>query len=303
MLLCWLSLLLIRIAETQAGDTWRNLRDELQRLHLGTFTGPTGISRQRTSSPLANSRSSPRSASSSHRSSSRSHHPPRPRQPTPPEPSLPRAHPGRIDTRRTPVRPRIVSIYGRFRHPAVNRAAGPGFKRKQLSAGPWSSLLTILKRQPLRDPPSRLKRSLVLHIFPGCGPASFVRPQLLRSRLRCRHRNGPPSHDSQRRDGSSHVPISARSLPEFPGAALFAHPVAIMANLVSMLETGVFERFPDLRVGVMEAGVSWVPFLMYRLDKHFMSLRRQMPHLRELPSAAYAAIVSVQGVRRLGRGE
>jgi len=47
-LLCWLSLLLIRIAETQAADTWRNLRDELQRLHLGTFTGPTGTSRQRT---------------------------------------------------------------------------------------------------------------------------------------------------------------------------------------------------------------------------------------------------------------
>ena len=47
-LLCWLSLLLIRICETQAKDTWRNLRDELQRLHLGTFTGPTGTSRQRT---------------------------------------------------------------------------------------------------------------------------------------------------------------------------------------------------------------------------------------------------------------
>ena len=47
-LLCWLSLLLIRIAETQAHDTWRNLRDELQRLHVGTFTGPTGTSQQRT---------------------------------------------------------------------------------------------------------------------------------------------------------------------------------------------------------------------------------------------------------------
>jgi len=47
-LLCWLALLLIRIAENQTADTWRNLRDELQRLHLGTFTGPTGTSRQRT---------------------------------------------------------------------------------------------------------------------------------------------------------------------------------------------------------------------------------------------------------------
>jgi hypothetical protein len=47
-LLCWLSLLLIRIAENQAADTWRNLRDELQRMHLGTFAGHAGTSRQRT---------------------------------------------------------------------------------------------------------------------------------------------------------------------------------------------------------------------------------------------------------------
>ncbi len=47
-ILCWLALLLIRIAENQADDTWRNLRDELQRLHLGTFTGPAGASQQRT---------------------------------------------------------------------------------------------------------------------------------------------------------------------------------------------------------------------------------------------------------------
>jgi hypothetical protein len=47
-LLCWLALLLIRIAENQANDTWRNLRDELQRMHLGIFTGPAGTNQQRT---------------------------------------------------------------------------------------------------------------------------------------------------------------------------------------------------------------------------------------------------------------
>ena len=47
-ILCWLALLLIRIAENQTDDTWMNLRDELQRLHLGTFTGPAGTSQQRT---------------------------------------------------------------------------------------------------------------------------------------------------------------------------------------------------------------------------------------------------------------
>ena len=38
-LLCWLALLLIRLAETATGDTWRNLRHELDRMHLGHFAG------------------------------------------------------------------------------------------------------------------------------------------------------------------------------------------------------------------------------------------------------------------------
>jgi len=41
--LCWLALLLIRIAENQTGDTWRNVRRELQRLHQGTFRGSAGL--------------------------------------------------------------------------------------------------------------------------------------------------------------------------------------------------------------------------------------------------------------------
>ena len=46
--LCWLALLLIRIAETTTGDTWHHTRRHLDRLHAGTFTGPTGMFRQRT---------------------------------------------------------------------------------------------------------------------------------------------------------------------------------------------------------------------------------------------------------------
>jgi transposase len=47
-LLCWLALLLIRVTENRTHDTWRNLRNELQILHLGVFRGPAGESRQRT---------------------------------------------------------------------------------------------------------------------------------------------------------------------------------------------------------------------------------------------------------------
>jgi hypothetical protein len=47
-LLCWLALLLIRIAETSTSQTWPAIRRELDRIHLGTFTGPAGTFRQRT---------------------------------------------------------------------------------------------------------------------------------------------------------------------------------------------------------------------------------------------------------------
>jgi len=45
-ILCWLALLLIRIAETTAGTTWAAITDELDLLTLGTFTGPAGTFRQ-----------------------------------------------------------------------------------------------------------------------------------------------------------------------------------------------------------------------------------------------------------------
>ncbi len=52
-ILCWLALLLARIVETQASSpdtttTWPRARDQLQRLHVGTFTGPAGVFRQTT---------------------------------------------------------------------------------------------------------------------------------------------------------------------------------------------------------------------------------------------------------------
>jgi Transposase DDE domain len=41
-LLCWLALLLVRVAERQTGATWRQLAAELGRLHLVTLVGPDG---------------------------------------------------------------------------------------------------------------------------------------------------------------------------------------------------------------------------------------------------------------------
>jgi hypothetical protein len=47
-ILCWLALLLARTAENACGATWPELRRELGRIAVGTFTGPAGTFRQRT---------------------------------------------------------------------------------------------------------------------------------------------------------------------------------------------------------------------------------------------------------------
>ena len=75
--ICWLALLLVRVAERQAHDTWRNLRRELERLHLVTLQGDAGPSARPPSSPPASARSSTSSSSNRPRGSPASH-PPRP---------------------------------------------------------------------------------------------------------------------------------------------------------------------------------------------------------------------------------
>jgi hypothetical protein len=46
--LCWLALLLIRVVENGTGDTWRNVRHELDRMHLVTMETAEGRVAQRT---------------------------------------------------------------------------------------------------------------------------------------------------------------------------------------------------------------------------------------------------------------
>ena len=61
-------------------------------------------------------------------------------------------------------------------------------------------------------------------------------------------------------------------------------PMQFMGHLASLVFEGTFERFPTLRVVCLEAGFTWVPAFLWRLDHRWRALRAEVPHVKRPPS-------------------
>jgi predicted TIM-barrel fold metal-dependent hydrolase len=79
-------------------------------------------------------------------------------------------------------------------------------------------------------------------------------------------------------------PFNLQAFDTTFGQHTLVHGLAMIANLVHMIESGVPVRFPNLRVAFTEAGVAWVPWIAMRMDKEYVERRRDVPFLRERPS-------------------
>jgi hypothetical protein len=63
-----------------------------------------------------------------------------------------------------------------------------------------------------------------------------------------------------------------------------ANQQAFQSTLASLITEGAFSKFPDLRVVLLESGVSWLPSFLWRLQKTWKGVRFEVPWVDRLPA-------------------
>jgi predicted TIM-barrel fold metal-dependent hydrolase len=94
--------------------------------------------------------------------------------------------------------------------------------------------------------------------------------------------------------GAPSMNLGINSFTHFGMTIALEHPLSQMIQITSFVMEGVFDRFKKLRVGFLEAGTGWVPYMMDRLDRSYEVLQRNgrrefSQHLQTKPSNHFAS--------------
>ncbi len=84
--------------------------------------------------------------------------------------------------------------------------------------------------------------------------------------------------------GSPGNPPTASGWPSYYLEEYVDMASVYQSQILNMIVEGLFDRFPTLRIACVESGFTWLPALIWRIDKEWKGLRREIPWNHQLPS-------------------
>jgi hypothetical protein len=84
--------------------------------------------------------------------------------------------------------------------------------------------------------------------------------------------------------GGTGTPTTPVGWPSVLIADLASQAQAYQSQLMSLIAEGAFAHAPDLTVILLGSGVTWLPSLLWRLDKNWRGIRREVPWVDTAPS-------------------
>ncbi len=84
--------------------------------------------------------------------------------------------------------------------------------------------------------------------------------------------------------GASGYPSTPTGWPSWHVEEYVGMAQVFQSQIINLIVEGVFAQFPSLKIVLAEGGWTWLPSLMWRLDKEWKGLRYEIPWVKTFPS-------------------